>query len=201
MAFWEGAAELIKALAPIATVSVAAWAATTWRKSLMNQRADDCISAAHEMEAAIDRCLSLFWEQRGLIPTYDRSQELARRYDEVWKVSWRRFDQAYAVARRYHPTLPREVPRKIEAIMGELGKYVELHSHGSMVSERPPPASIAPRVDALLKLIEDTLQPQEAWLFRFMRSQPLLAIRLYIHQWFKKKLIDAKNRNLNQKPD
>ena len=51
-------AAIVAAGAAIATAWIADRAATTWRDALQNQRYDECVAAAVELQAAINRYIS-----------------------------------------------------------------------------------------------------------------------------------------------
>lgn len=103
--FVTAAGTSVAALAAVATAGAAIWAACiakaaaeTWRDTLKNQAVDESISAVRELRSAFDRVVALTRDKT-------RSTRVWEAYDDTWKSSWRRFDQAYAVARRYHPEL------------------------------------------------------------------------------------------------
>jgi hypothetical protein len=52
---FAAAAAIVAAGAAIATAWIADRAATTWRDALQNQRYDECVAAAVELQAAINR--------------------------------------------------------------------------------------------------------------------------------------------------
>ena len=85
--------------AAISAACIAKAAAETWRDTLKNQAVDESISAVRELRSAFDRVVALTRDKK------TRSRRVWEAYDDTWKSSWRRFDQAYAVARRYHPEL------------------------------------------------------------------------------------------------
>jgi len=93
-----------------------------WKRSLENQRADECISAARHLEGAIGRLVTL--KSKRPEPGYDPQPAAWRAYSLAWE-SWRQFNQAFAVARRYHekamvpdtPTVIATRLREIEDLM------------------------------------------------------------------------------------
>jgi hypothetical protein len=90
-------ATIVAAGGTCATALIALYAALTWKYTLKNQRADECVSAARGVVGAVGRCLRTKTKENltNMAPVWHA-------YDEVWE-SWRRFDQAYSAARRYHP--------------------------------------------------------------------------------------------------
>lgn len=86
-------------------LAVAAFAALTgWKSALKSQRADECVSAARELVGSLNSCLRIKTEAN--LTHMDR---ILAAYERLWG-SWRRFDQAYSPARRYHPHLPKNIP-------------------------------------------------------------------------------------------
>ena len=45
MSWVTSVARTVSTFAPVATVAIAFWAADTWRRTLRNQRADECLGA------------------------------------------------------------------------------------------------------------------------------------------------------------
>jgi hypothetical protein len=95
------------ALGTIALAGAAIAALTGWKSALKSQRADECVSAARDLIGSLNSCLRIKAEEN--LTHMDR---VWGAYDRLW-VSWRRFDQAFSPARRYHPTLATSIPRDI----------------------------------------------------------------------------------------
>ena len=101
------------------TVALAVIAAVAL-KGLRNQRADECIAAAHDLEAAVGRCLAAkkqLHSQKEFWPTYD----------DVW-ASARQLQQKVSVAARYHKTskqeldaIPQQIRVELENLKGIAG--------------------------------------------------------------------------------
>jgi hypothetical protein len=112
---------IVAAVATCATAAIAAYAAVTWKDTLKNQRADECISAARV--GALGRCLSIK-EQRNL-----DMPPVWRAHDEL-RASWRRFDQAFYATRRYQPNLNKDVSFLVARQLDILGDFLT-HNWGS----------------------------------------------------------------------
>ena len=102
-------------LMPVFTLVVAIWATYAWRRTLRNQRADDCISAAREMYAAIEYVIRLKLHS-------EDEKRLEDAYNRAWETSWRRFDAAYTVAQRwYGKKLPAGTPARMFNLLFAVG--------------------------------------------------------------------------------
>lgn len=103
---WTDVATAISGIVSAVVAAVAAGAAVyaaklakeasdSWRRGLEYQRIDEAISAVHEVHSRIN----------GVLATMEASgQDVWDAYDDAWD-GWSRFDQAYAVVRRYHGSL------------------------------------------------------------------------------------------------
>jgi hypothetical protein len=100
----------MSAFGTLAIATTGAWALVQWKNTLQNQRADECVSAARDLSGAVGRCVTLksIKPQQYWVPT----QEMWHAYDQVW-ASWRRFDQAFALALSYYKHLPKSIPGEI----------------------------------------------------------------------------------------
>jgi CHASE1-domain containing sensor protein len=83
----------ISAVANSVIALTAIVAAVAWRKTLVNQRTDECIMAVLATRAAINRVL-------GLIRAGRTSRQIWDADGEAWR-TWRRFEQTYRVMRKY----------------------------------------------------------------------------------------------------
>jgi hypothetical protein len=70
----------ISAVAACIAAGAAAYAAFTWKMTLREQRADDCIGAARGLSGALGRCISLKNAEAEL----RSSEQIWRAYDQVW---------------------------------------------------------------------------------------------------------------------
>lgn len=112
----EVISSIVTAVAAVATAIIAYCAAQSWRRGLENQRADECISAARDVRSAIDRCFN--FAENDSSPS-----ELGAAVDGAWN-SWRRLDQAYAVALRYRADLPDALPDMIARQLDRVRRIV-----------------------------------------------------------------------------
>jgi hypothetical protein len=123
--------DIVTAAAAIVTACAAAYAAwlaksasDTWRRTLENQSVDECVSAVHELQSAINRVIAL-------MEAGSPRDSVVDAYTEAWKLSWRRFDQAYAIAKRYHPGLPDDSRQRFEGLLSVLhDQYLATYSGG-----------------------------------------------------------------------
>jgi hypothetical protein len=93
--FVTAAGTVVAAGAAVYAAYLAKQASDTWLKGLEYQRIDEAIRAVLELRSKIDRVVSL----READP-----KNVWDAYTDAW-TSWRRFEQAYAVARRYRQSL------------------------------------------------------------------------------------------------
>ena len=103
-------ADIMSAFGTLAIATTGAWALLQWKNTLQNQRADECVSAARELSGAVGRCVTL--KSNKPQQYWVSTQEMWHAYDQVW-ASWRRFDQAFALALRYYKHLPKSIPGEI----------------------------------------------------------------------------------------
>src|SRR5262249_26790659 len=85
----------VTAVLTLALVVIAGLALKDWRKSLENQRADECVSAIRDLLGAIGRCLSL--KKSKPMPHWDPEHAMWQAHTDMW-AAWRRFDRAFFVA-------------------------------------------------------------------------------------------------------
>jgi hypothetical protein len=108
------AGTLVVAVAAVWAALIAKAAATTWRDTLKNQSIDQCVSAIREIRSAADAVASLLKNRISRAAVDDA-------YTDAWRLSWRRFDQAYGVAARYYrKRLTAGVPNSIGNSLTEL---------------------------------------------------------------------------------
>jgi hypothetical protein len=103
-------ADIMSAIGTLAIATTGAWALLQWKNTLQNQRADECVSAARDLSGAVGRCVTL----KSIKPQqyWVSTKEMWHAYNQVW-ASWRRFDQAFALALRYYKHLPKSIPGEI----------------------------------------------------------------------------------------
>ena len=90
---------------------IAQGAANTWRDTLQNQRTDECIAAASDLQASINRCISAAQGRR--------RNEIWPTYSDAWEHQTK-FRGTYLVARRYRQSLNSDVPVQIDALLNRL---------------------------------------------------------------------------------
>src|SRR6266480_6250961 len=99
-------------------ILVAICALRTWRNTLENQRADECLAAVYDVVGLANRCLSL--KEKGV------------RYDRIWQAYWeawnsqRKFSSAWAIVRRYHEEIDAKVPERAYDLLLEVEDILEL---------------------------------------------------------------------------
>jgi hypothetical protein len=122
-------AAIVAARAAVRAANIADGAATTWRDALQNQRYDECVAAAVELQAAINRYISEVKDER--------QGEIAPTYTEAWDRQTR-FRSAFQVARRYRPqNLPdgQEPPQQIDEQLNLLKPSGVAARHGHSPDE------------------------------------------------------------------
>jgi len=90
---------------------IAQGAANTWRDTLQNQRTDECVAAASDLEASINRCI--------LAAQGKRRNEIWPAYTNTWDHQTK-FRGTYVVARRYRQSLNSDIPVQIDALLNRL---------------------------------------------------------------------------------
>jgi hypothetical protein len=117
---------VVTAGAAVYAACLARQASDTWRKGLEHQRVDEATSAVHGVRSKIDRVISLMEAKQDVWPAYN----------DAWS-SWGRFDQAYAVARRYRASLPDEADGQFANLLIELEMYCRSYApqHGGIPSD------------------------------------------------------------------
>jgi hypothetical protein len=103
-------ADIMSAVGTLAIATTGAWALLQWKNTLQNQRADECVSAARDLSGDVGRCVTL--KSNKPQQYWVSTQEMWHAYDQEW-ASWRRFDQAFALALRYYKHLPKSIPGEI----------------------------------------------------------------------------------------
>jgi hypothetical protein len=142
---------IVAAVAAVYTAYLAKQASDTWRKGLEYQRIDEAISAVHEVRSKIDRVTSLM----------EARADIWKAYDDAW-ISWIHFDQAYAVARRYHSSLLNPVHNQLSDFLFELedhcrNGYDPAHG-GIMADHRDALYALKGKVGKLAENTETTLR-------------------------------------------
>ena len=118
---------IVAAVAAIATAVVAWIAARTWKAALRNQRDDECVAAAINLQSAIHRCISAIRRKR--------ENEIWPAYDDAWNYQ-SRFRSAYEVARRYHShQLPANMPDDIDKLFDQLKAVAKGEASWAQVNE------------------------------------------------------------------
>ena len=99
-------------------IVIAIYGLTTWRRTLKNQRTDECLASIYAVVGLAHRCLSLkeedappgkFWEA----------------YGEAWN-SHREFSSRWAILRRYphQSDLAKEMPSRASDLLLEVGRIL-----------------------------------------------------------------------------
>jgi hypothetical protein len=99
-------AAIVGAVASSVIAVTAICALSNWQRTLKHERADECLSAARDLEGAVGKYVDLSAKDGN--PDQRANRRAA--YDGMW-ASRRNFDKAFAVARRYHK-LPDDLPNK-----------------------------------------------------------------------------------------
>jgi hypothetical protein len=100
---------IVTAVAAVGTACIAWKAAKTWKEALQNQRYDECVAAATELEAAVYRCITDVDKRR--------REDIWKSYTEAWDHQTR-FRSAFQVALRYRPeNLAADIPERIDHII------------------------------------------------------------------------------------
>lgn len=186
MSWVTSIARTASTFAPAVTVAIAFWAANTWQRTLRNQRADECLGAIFELRAAIEDCHALAWE----INDDDKINDAIL---GVRKTSWRRFDQAYAVARRYYPELNVRTLTQLTRIVNS-AVFISLQRRhvapGVMITDTQAQVEgmkdVGDRLDAVVLGVERVLAPRSSLVRRMdqhvkrsvSRYEPVLRARL-----------------------
>jgi hypothetical protein len=105
---WTVIAGVIGSVAPLITILIAVRALGSWKRTLRNQRIDECISAAYDLIGSFERVKAVKGRARGgaIHETFD--QLLASFHD---------FDRAYTVVRRYRSDLDPKDPYRIQKFL------------------------------------------------------------------------------------
>jgi hypothetical protein len=98
-------------------ILAAIYALRTWRNTLENQRADECLAALYDVVGLANRGLSL--------------KEKGARYDLTWQAYWeawnsqRKFSSAWTIVRRYHEDMAETMPEKMHDLLLEVEDILE----------------------------------------------------------------------------
>jgi hypothetical protein len=115
---WGTIAAAIAAGVAAIAAAIASWlslkGADQWRRTIEEQRIDECVAASRDLEGILGRLISIR-KQQGVHPTYPTFEV----YDRLWD-SWRRLDAAFSTARRYRRGLAADIPQKIRSKFHEL---------------------------------------------------------------------------------
>jgi hypothetical protein len=104
---WSKVASVVGSLTSLVTMCIALVALGSWRRTLRNQRIDECVSAAFHLIGTIERYRALKFDHNRIIRSSQKGIEDA--LDRVLD-GFRDFDRAYTIARRYRPDLsPKDV--------------------------------------------------------------------------------------------
>jgi hypothetical protein len=93
---WTVIAGVIGSVAPLITILIAVRALGSWRRTLRNQRIDECISAAYDLIGSLERFKKIKGRARGSATHEAFDQLLASFYN---------FDCVYRITCRYRPDL------------------------------------------------------------------------------------------------
>jgi hypothetical protein len=139
---WTTIAGVVGSVAPLITILIAVRALGSWKRTLRNQRIDECISAAYCLTGSPNRYEVV--NGRGKLST------TAEAFDQLL-TSFHDFDRAHTVVRRYRPDLdPLDVFH-----VGKIVLYLDYDDEGH--------ASIEQRADGAvhnLSLVIDKLAPE-----------------------------------------
>jgi hypothetical protein len=93
---WTTIAGVVGSVAPLITILIAVRALGSWKRTLQNQRVDECISAASVLIGSLERFKKIKGRVRGSATQEAFDQLLA---------SFHNFDCAYRITCRYRPDL------------------------------------------------------------------------------------------------
>jgi hypothetical protein len=100
-------APIISAVAACVVAAMAINAARIWRLTLRQQRADECMSAARDLSAAVDHFMRVKIKEN-----LTHVGTVIAAYEETL-ASWRRFDRTFGTACRYYPDLEKSIAKQI----------------------------------------------------------------------------------------
>ena len=133
VAAWAGTASAVLTAVSAGGVlwaaRIAQKAASTWRGVHEHAKADECVAAAFDCKHAVNRVISKRWEIDTAQPSTSMAtvQFPSAAYDEAW-ASWRRFQLAHVIARRYFSEkLNEDAPKKIATLLEELGSWCKTY--------------------------------------------------------------------------
>jgi hypothetical protein len=98
-------------------ILAAIYALRTWRNTLENRRADECLAALYDVVGLANRGLSL--------------KEKGARYDLTWQAYWeawnsqRKFSSAWGIVSRYHENMPEKLPERGHDLLLEVEDILE----------------------------------------------------------------------------
>lgn len=133
-------------------VVVAAFAVWYWKKTLENERADECVSAIRDFWGAVGRCVSL--KKSRPQPQWDQVRAVWQAHGEMWD-AWRRFDRAFSVACRYHKELDRTISEQIKHELYPLDDLL----HDNLTNVQSQIEEVQVNVGKLLKIPQDLFLP------------------------------------------
>jgi hypothetical protein len=108
---WTTIAGVVGSVAPLITILIAYRALGSWKRTLQNQRIDECISGAYDLIGSADRFITT--KRRG------RSSAIEETFDQLL-ASWHDFNRAYRLARRYRADLDPNATFEIQKLLSGL---------------------------------------------------------------------------------
>ena len=115
-------------ISAVIAAGAAVYAATTWKTTLQNQRVDECLSAALDLQSIFGKLISVKQSFRA-----PRADDNAWRVNELLWDSWRQFNRCFVVARRYRANLREEIPKEIREQILVLEELL----HGAWTPDSP----------------------------------------------------------------
>jgi hypothetical protein len=106
---WIQIAGFVGTIAPLVTIAIAVYALGSWKRTLHNQRIDECLGAAFDLMDALTDVIEIK-RRRDVAATKDAFDQLDR--------SCRAFDRAYSMVRRYRPNLSPRIPFSVFKMFG-----------------------------------------------------------------------------------
>jgi hypothetical protein len=111
---WTTIAGVIGSVAPLITILIAVRALGSWKRTQRNQRIDECISAAYDLIGSFERYRE--------VKSRHKLSTTAEAFDQLL-TSFRDFDRAYTVVRRYRSDLDPKDPYRIQKFLVGLEEY------------------------------------------------------------------------------
>jgi hypothetical protein len=138
------------ALAAIIATITGLVTARTWKVTLENQRADECIAAATELEASVSRCIDATRKRR--------LEDLWLTYTECWN-NLTKFSSTILVARRYRQGLDASAPDHVIKLLQQLSTVAK--KRGNNQDEKAP-EGISTKMSAIAAAVVENAE-MKSW--------------------------------------